>query len=93
MTTLAAERMPDLRFRTQALWLLLAVFAWRCGDVVLEAWRTEAIAGDFACLWAGAKTALRAPARIYDFEFVTALQTGWTVPGRLRRSSIRRRRC
>lgn len=84
MTTLAAERTPDLRFRTQALWLLLAVFAWRCGDVVLEAWRTEAIAGDFACLWAGAKTALRAPARIYDFEFVTALQTGWTVPGRLR---------
>lgn len=84
MTAPPAERSPDLRFRTFALTALLAVFAWRCADVVLQAWRTDAVAGDFACLWAGARTALRAPAHIYDFEFVTALQTGWTVPGRLR---------
>lgn len=84
MSSLAAERSPDLRFRALAFSIFMALFAWRCANVVLHAWRTEAVAGDFACLWAGARTALTAPAHIYDFEFVTSLQTGWTVPGRLR---------
>jgi hypothetical protein len=84
MTKIAAQPSPDLRFRTLALAALLAVFTWRCFDVVIHAWRTEAVAGDFACLWAGARTAFAAPTHIYDFEHVTGLQAGWTVPGRLR---------
>jgi hypothetical protein len=46
--------------------------------------RIQAAGADFSCFWAGAKAALDAPARIYDFHYVSELQ-GWPLgPGRLR---------
>lgn len=65
---------PD-RFRTYALVVLLAAFAWRCGDV-LAVLRRQPAGVDYAAFWAGAKAALSDPGRVYDFAHVTALQ-GW----------------
>ena len=46
--------------------------------------RIQAAGADYSCFWAGAKTALSDPARIYDFQHNTALQ-GWPLgAGRLR---------
>lgn len=46
--------------------------------------RIQAPGADYSCFWAGAKTALSDPARIYDFQHNTALQ-GWPLgAGRLR---------
>ena len=46
--------------------------------------KVQAAGADYSCFWAGAKTALSDPARIYDFQHNSALQ-GWPLgPGRLR---------
>jgi hypothetical protein len=84
MTSLTAAEPSDQRFRRIALAALLAVFAWRSADLVLHLMRTQPLGVDFSCLWAGARTALGAPAHIYDFRYVTALQ-GWPMGvGKLR---------
>jgi len=48
-----------------ALWMLLAVFA------VFSLSSIQVWGADFACLWSGARAAIRSPEHLYDFEFVT----------------------
>jgi alpha-1,2-mannosyltransferase len=65
------------------LWALLTGLAVISFSVLTLA-RLQAPGADFACFWAGAKTALHAPDRLYDFDYISALQ-GWPLgPGRLR---------
>lgn len=62
---------------------LLAALAVGCFDIY-RLTLVQAPGADFSCFWAGAKTALTEPSRIYDFEHVSALQ-GWPLgEGRLR---------
>lgn len=81
MTTTAITPQPD-RFRTFALAALLAVFAWRCTDI-LGLLSQQSAGADFAALWAGGRAALSAPDRIYDFAYVTRLQD-WPFGANLR---------
>jgi len=81
VTVTATTSQPD-RFRTFALATLLAVFAWRCTDI-LGLLNQQAAGADFAALWAGGRAALSAPDRVYDFAYVTALQD-WPFGGHLR---------
>jgi len=81
VTTTALTPQPD-RFRTFALAALLAVFAWRCTDV-LGLLNQQSPGPDFSALWAGGRAALSAPSRIYDFAYVTALQN-WPFGEHLR---------
>src|SRR5262245_58175465 len=46
--------------------------------------RFQVAGADFSCVWAGARSALSEPARIYDFVHNSALQ-GWPLgAGRIR---------
>jgi hypothetical protein len=69
--------------RPWLLWALVAAFALANLPLLLLL-RQQAAGADFSCFWAGAKAALHAPGRIYDFSYVTQLQ-GWPLgPERLR---------
>jgi len=74
---------PDLRFRRFALCAIVAMLAVvSLGFVSL--FRIQAPGADYSCFWAGAKVALGHPGRLYDFDYVTALQ-GWPLgPAALR---------
>ncbi len=62
---------------------LLAAAAYAFHDLYALT-RFQAAGADYSCFWAGAKTALSDPARIYDFQHNTVVQ-GWPLgPGRLR---------
>jgi Glycosyltransferase family 87 len=62
---------------------LIAAFALASLALLLLLQR-QAAGADFSCFWAGAKVALRTPARLYDFSYVTGLQ-GWPLgPDKLR---------
>lgn|GEM_PF-932265 len=62
---------------------LLAALAYASLDLLALS-RFQAPGADYSCFWAGAKTALSDPARIYDFDHNTAVQ-GWPLgPGRVR---------
>jgi hypothetical protein len=66
-----------------ALAALLTIFVCLIVGVVLLT-RVVVAGTDYSCFWAGARTALSDPARIYDFQHSTALQ-GWPLgPGHLR---------
>jgi hypothetical protein len=62
---------------------LLATLACASLDIVSLS-RIQAAGADYSCFWAGAKTALTDPARIYDFHHNTAVQHWPLGPGRLR---------
>lgn len=73
---------PDL-IELAAAAALLAAVAWAWRDLWLLT-RIQAPGADYSCFWAGARTALTEPGRIYDFAHNSALQ-GWPLgPGRLR---------
>ena len=78
----AAESAPAQdRFRSYALWVLLAAFTFHSFNIVRLS-EQQPFGVDYAALWAGVK-ALGA-GRSYDFAYVTALQ-GWPFgPGNLR---------
>jgi uncharacterized membrane protein YhaH (DUF805 family) len=62
---------------------LLAAAAYAVADLYALT-RVQAAGADYSCFWAGARTALSDPARIYDFQHNTVVQ-GWPLgPGRLR---------
>jgi len=62
---------------------LLAVLAYVSFDT-FRLTQYQAAGADYSCFWAGAKTALSDPARIYDFQHTTELQAWPLGPGRLR---------
>jgi hypothetical protein len=76
------ERRPD-QFRNVALAMLLGVFAYRSTQQLWLIAHTQPFGTDFSCFWAGAKAALSAPSRIYDFRYVTQLQ-GWPLGHQVR---------
>ena len=83
MTTQQSEDPEVARLRRIALWVLVAAFAFASLQV-LTLLKLQAAGADFSCFWAGAKTALQAPGRLYDFGYVTQLQ-GWPLgPEKLR---------
>jgi len=62
---------------------LFATLAYASLDIFRLA-QLQVAGADYSCFWAGAKTALSDPARLYDFQHNTVLQ-GWPLgPGRLR---------
>src|SRR5258707_954210 len=63
--------------RPWLLWALIAAFALANLPLLLLLKR-QAAGADFSCFWAGATAALHAPARLYDFSYVTGLQ-GWPL--------------
>ncbi|HKR89974.1 MAG TPA: glycosyltransferase family 87 protein [Phenylobacterium sp.] len=74
---------PDLLLKLAALAALLAAVVWAYLDLYALT-QIQAPGADYSCFWAGAKTALSEPARIYDFRHISALQ-GWPLGvGRLR---------
>jgi hypothetical protein len=71
------------RSRVPLLWALIATFAV-ASLALLQLLKVQAAGADFSCFWAGARTAVHAPARLYDFAYETQVQ-GWPLgPGRLR---------
>ncbi|MDB5460639.1 MAG: hypothetical protein JWO72_2380 [Caulobacteraceae bacterium] len=71
------------RFRRQALWGLVAAFA-AVSATVVQLLKRQVAGTDFSCFWAGAKAAVDAIPRLYDFDYITALQ-GWPLgPGAVR---------
>lgn len=73
----------DHRFRAFALALLLAVIAYKSGELFLHIARTQPLGSDFSCFWAGARVALTMPWRVYDFVYVTQIQN-WPMGPELR---------
>lgn len=74
---------PSPAPRPLLLWALVGAFALANLPLLLLL-KQQAAGADYSCFWAGAKAALHAPARLYDFSYVTGLQ-GWPLgPGRLR---------
>ncbi|HSV02566.1 MAG TPA: glycosyltransferase family 87 protein [Phenylobacterium sp.] len=61
-----------------ALGLLAAVLAAMSLGFVREVLSVQPAGIDFAPLWAGGRAALHAPARLYDFDYVSTLQ-GWPL--------------
>lgn len=57
---------------------LVAHALWRDGLVLLHLLRVQILGADYSCFWAGAKTALHNPAKLYDFLYVTGVQ-GWPL--------------
>ena len=78
-----APAKADERFRHGLLWVVLIGFAvLSAGTLMLV--RLQVAGADFSCFWAGAKAALTAPQKLYDFKSISALQ-GWPLgPDRLR---------
>lgn len=81
MRARSSSRIPPLQIAVFVA--LLAVLAYASLDTFTLT-RFQAAGADYSCFWAGAKTALSDPARIYDFQHNSALQ-GWPLGvGRLR---------
>jgi hypothetical protein len=81
-TSRGAEREPAPslvipRVQLFALTALLAGFAFLSVHIFMLT-RVQVAGADYSCFWAGARTALSDPARIYDFQHNTALQ-GWPL--------------
>jgi hypothetical protein len=57
---------------------LIAHALWRDGEVLLHLLRVQILGADYSCFWAGAKTALKHPSKLYDFLYVTGVQ-GWPL--------------
>lgn len=73
----------DLLLKLAALAALLGAVAWAYLDLYALT-RIQAPGADYSCFWAGAKSALSEPGRIYDFQHNSTLQ-GWPLgAGRLR---------
>ena len=67
-----------------ALLTLLIAGSLAFGLASLAQKPSNELASDFACFWAGAKTVLHDPRRLYDFAYVTQVQ-GWPFgPEKLR---------
>lgn len=81
---MTARRPPRLDpLQLVILAALLATLAYASFDIY-GLTRFQAAGADYSCFWAGAKTALSDPARIYDFVHNTVVQ-GWPLgPGRVR---------
>jgi len=76
----AAESPPS---RGRLLVALAAAFAAASAYTLILVGR-QLPGADFSCFWAGARTALAHPDRLYDFAYVSGLQ-GWPLgPGKLR---------
>jgi Glycosyltransferase family 87 len=81
---MSARRLPPLDL-VQAIIVvaLLSTLAFASLNLFTLA-KFQAPGADFSCFWAGAKTALSDPSKIYDFQHNTMVQ-GWPLgPGRLR---------
>jgi hypothetical protein len=78
-----APAMTEERFRQGLLWVILIGFAvLSAGTLMLV--RLQVAGADFSCFWAGAKAALTAPQKLYDFNYISTLQ-GWPLgPDRIR---------
>ena len=67
--------------------IVLAALLGTLGFASLDIWnltKFQAAGADYSCFWAGAKSALSEPSKIYDFVHNTAVQ-GWPLgEGRLR---------
>jgi hypothetical protein len=83
MTALASVQPDDGRPRRLLLGALIVTFVLASACVLrLLAYQKAGI--DFSSFWAGAKTALSQPGRLYDFDYISGLQ-GWPLgPGKLR---------
>jgi len=57
---------------------LIAHALWRDAEVLLRLLRVQILGADYSCFWAGAKTALHNPSRLYDFLYITDVQ-GWPL--------------
>jgi hypothetical protein len=68
---------PDATFRRTLLWALIIGFAAVSAATMMLV-RLQVAGVDYSCFWAGAKTALDAPERLYDFNYITGLQ-GWPL--------------
>jgi hypothetical protein len=77
MALLQSDPVPEARPRSILLAALVVAFAVASAKL-LELLNYQPAGVDFSCFWAGAWTALHAPARLYDFEYVTNLQ-GWPL--------------
>lgn len=83
MEAVGADTRDSRRFRTLLLAALLAGFLPACLGIVLLL-RHQVAGIDFSPIWAGARAALSAPQKVYDFGYITGLQ-GWPLgPGRPR---------
>lgn len=83
MSMVLAANPVDHRFRKVALAILLTAFAYKSGELLVHMARTQPLGSDFSCFWAGARVALTAPRRIYDFAYVSQYQ-GWPMGPELR---------
>ncbi|MDB5445581.1 MAG: hypothetical protein JWQ97_898 [Phenylobacterium sp.] len=57
---------------------LIAIFMWRDLQDLMVLLKVQILGADYSCFWAGAKTALAEPARLYDFRHITDVQ-GWPL--------------
>lgn len=80
---LDSRRLPWLIAAAVAMGAIVFMMAAAAGDFGLLL-KDQAPGADYSCFWAGAKTALSDPARLYDFRHITDLQ-GWPLgPNNLR---------
>ena len=77
MTALPSAQQDDERPRRLLLGALIVTFLL-ASACVLRLLTYQKAGLDFSCFWAGAKTALSQPARLYDFDYVSGLQ-GWPL--------------
>jgi hypothetical protein len=68
---------PDATFRRTLLYALLFGFA-AVSAATLMLVRLQVAGADYSCFWAGARTALDGPGRLYDFNYISGLQ-GWPL--------------
>jgi hypothetical protein len=57
---------------------LIAIMMWQDYQDLLVLLKVQILGADFSCFWAGAKTAIAAPAHLYDFKHITDVQ-GWPL--------------
>src|SRR3974390_1454000 len=57
---------------------LIAAALWRDAHALLRFLHGQILGADYSCFWAGAKTALTNPSKLYDFLYVTDVQ-GWPL--------------
>lgn len=77
------EAAPAARHRSIALAVLVIALAAQSA-MILNLLDLQPAGADFSCFWAGGRTALSDPGRIYDFAYISELQ-GWPLgPGAIR---------
>jgi hypothetical protein len=76
------RRMPIRRIAWQATAALavglIAILMWQDYQDLLLLLKRQVLGADFSCFWAGAKTALKEPGLLYNFQHITDVQ-GWPL--------------